>query len=318
VFAQGEYVGPHRLPHVPEYRLRVDDQVNFIYRLTAEATARPYEFNVGDRLRVESLTQPEINQDILVQPDGMITMKRLGQVRAAGRTIDALRADLEQLYKELIRVPALTITPLEMNSRLTELRNAVDSRFGAGGQTIATRVTPEGTVQLPALGSVPVQGLTLEELREEVNQRYLKLITGGLDITPVLAARAPRFVYVLGEVRNPGRIEMSGPTTVIQALAMAGSWTPGSKLKHVVILRRDEHWELMATKLDIRPALRGLDPCPSDEVWMRDSDIVIVPKTTLQIGDELIDQIFTRGIYAVFPVNFNYQLRGLTVASGGP
>src|SRR5256885_788978 len=26
-FAQGEYTGPARLPHVPEYRLRVDDEI---------------------------------------------------------------------------------------------------------------------------------------------------------------------------------------------------------------------------------------------------------------------------------------------------
>ena len=44
VFAQGEYVGPHRLAHVPEYRIRVDDQLEFVYRLTREETAEPYEF----------------------------------------------------------------------------------------------------------------------------------------------------------------------------------------------------------------------------------------------------------------------------------
>jgi polysaccharide biosynthesis/export protein len=32
-FGQGEYAGPARLPHVPEYRLRVDDQIEFVYRL---------------------------------------------------------------------------------------------------------------------------------------------------------------------------------------------------------------------------------------------------------------------------------------------
>ena len=32
--AQGEYVGPAREPHVPEYQLRVDDELEFVYRLT--------------------------------------------------------------------------------------------------------------------------------------------------------------------------------------------------------------------------------------------------------------------------------------------
>src|SRR5688572_22859042 len=53
-FAHGEYIGPHRTEHVPEYRLRVDDQLQFVYRLTREETNTPYELNVGDEIKVES------------------------------------------------------------------------------------------------------------------------------------------------------------------------------------------------------------------------------------------------------------------------
>lgn len=55
-YAQGEYVGHERMPHVPEYRLRVDDQISFLYRMTREETGLPYELQVGDQIRVESLT----------------------------------------------------------------------------------------------------------------------------------------------------------------------------------------------------------------------------------------------------------------------
>ena len=40
-YAQGEYVGHSRLPHVPEYRIRVDDQIAFVFRLTREETSTP-------------------------------------------------------------------------------------------------------------------------------------------------------------------------------------------------------------------------------------------------------------------------------------
>ena len=311
VFAQGEYVGPHRRPHVPDYRIRVDDEVNFIFRITAEASPQPYEFNVGDRLQISSLTQVELNREVTIQPDGMITVHLLGQVRAGGRTIESLKTDLEERYERYVKDPAISVTPLVMNTRLVELRNAVDSRYGIGGQTIESRITPEGTVQLPGLGSVPVQGLNLAELRSEINMRYSKLVS-GMDVTPVLAARAPRYVYVVGEVARPGRIELTGPTTVIQAIAMAGSWNVGAQLRHIVILRRDEQWELMATQVNVHRALYGLDPCPPGELWIRDSDIVIVPKTVLQFANDRIDQIFTRGIYAVFPVSFSYIINGLS------
>jgi len=67
-YAQGEYVGPARLEHVPVYRLRVDDILEIIYRLTREETAGPYEFNVGDALRVESFTDEKLNRDLIVPP----------------------------------------------------------------------------------------------------------------------------------------------------------------------------------------------------------------------------------------------------------
>ena len=42
---------------------------------------------------------------------------------------------------------------------------------------IAT-VTPEGSVQLPGIGSVPAQGLTLDELKMEIDERYALVVEG--------------------------------------------------------------------------------------------------------------------------------------------
>src|SRR5947207_177362 len=55
-FAQGEYVGHARTPHVPEYRVREGDVIAVYYRRTREEISRPYELQVGDRLRVELLS----------------------------------------------------------------------------------------------------------------------------------------------------------------------------------------------------------------------------------------------------------------------
>src|SRR4029079_9006314 len=117
---------------------------------------------------------------------------------AAGATLDELRNLLDHEYKRQIKDPRITVTPLEMNSNLEELRASVDRRYGAGGQVSDARISPDGTLQLPAIGSVPAQGLTLEELEREVKARYA-LIVEGLEVTPILLERAPRFIYILGE-----------------------------------------------------------------------------------------------------------------------
>jgi polysaccharide biosynthesis/export protein len=302
-FAQGEYVGHPRTAHVPEYRLRVDDILEFRYRLTRIETGRPYELNVGDELRIESFTDEKINRDVTIQPDGSVTLPLLGRVQASRRTPAQLRDDLEESFKKFVKIPAMTVTPVKINTRLEDLRAVVDSRAGAGGQLISARVTPDGTIALPGIGSaVPAQGLSLEELKQEIDQRYARVAQiDGIEVTPRLLDRAPRFVYVLGEVFVPGRFELTGPTTVMQSIAMAGSWKVGSNLKHVVVFRRGDDWRLMATKLDIHGALYGKRPCPADEIWLNDSDIVVVTKQPILQADEWIELVFTRGIYGVVP-----------------
>jgi polysaccharide export outer membrane protein len=301
VFAQGEYIGPHRTPHTPPYQLRVDDQIEFIYRLTREESSAPYELNVGDSVRVESLTDPNIDrQELVIQPDGSITLRLLGQVQAARRTITELTADLEEQYKKYYRMPSITVTPVRVNTKLEDLRAAIDRRAGVGGQSLAARVSPDGTVQLPALGSVPAIGMTLEELKVEIDARYASVVQ-GIEVTPVLVQRAPRQVFVVGEVRQPGRFAMEGPTTLMQAIAMAGGWNVGANLRQVVVFRRAEDWRLIATKLDIRGALFAERPIPADEIWLRDSDIVVVPQHHILQMDNFINLVFTRGIYGVLP-----------------
>ena len=55
----------------------------------------------------------------------------------------------------------------------------------------------------------------------------------------------------MGEVNKPGRFEMVGPTTVLQALSMAGSWRVGANLRQIVIFRRGDDWRLLATMVDL-------------------------------------------------------------------
>jgi polysaccharide export outer membrane protein len=300
-YGQGEYVGPARAAHTPEYRIRVDDTIQFIYRLTLEELSRPYTLQVGDTLRVDSITNAELNREVIVQPDGSISLLMLGPVRASRRGVKELQQDLDEKYRAAgVRNPALTVSPLKINSKLENLRAAVDNRFFSGGQGLQQRVMPDGFVRLPWVDNVPAQGLTLDELKLEVNERYRDQVD-GLEVTPLLLTRAPRFVFVAGEVRQPGRYTLEGPTTAMMALALAGGTNNGGNLREMVVFRRTDDWRLMATRLDINGAQLGKKPCPADEIWLRDSDIVLVPKSPLLRADNFIELVFTRGLYAVVP-----------------
>jgi polysaccharide biosynthesis/export protein len=245
-WAQGEYVGRARISHVPVYRLRVDDELEFVFRVTRNEMPSPYKINVGDELSIESSNEPELRRTLVVLPDGTITVPLLGQIRAAQMTVGQLRDDLDKRYERFYNVPAITVTPVKVDTKLEDLRFTVSGRSGFGGQFLHTKITPEGTIQLPAVGSVPAQGLTLDEFRDELAQRFGEKIE-GIEVMPVLKQRAPRYVYVLGEVKAPGRYTLEAPTTVMQAISMAGSWTVGGQITHVVVFRRADDWRLIAT-----------------------------------------------------------------------
>jgi polysaccharide export outer membrane protein len=59
---------------------------------------------------------------------------------------------------------------------------------------------------------------------------------------------------------------------------------------------------LMATLIDLQAALLGHQPCPPGEIWLDDSDVLIVPKSPILVADDFINLVFTRGIYGVFPL----------------
>ncbi len=313
-WAQGEYVGRARLPHVPTYRLRVDDQLDFVFRVTRDKISGPYKLNVGDEVQIESAAEAELLRTVTVLPDGSITLPLVGSVAAAGLSVAQLRNQLDEDFKKYYVTPAITVTPIKVDTQLEDLRYTVSGRSGFGGQVLPGRVTPEGTIQLPAVGSVPAQGLTIDEFKVELAERFAEEIQ-GVEVMPVLRERAPRYVYVLGEVRAPGRYVLTAPTTVMQAISMAGSWTVGAKIANVVVFRRADDWRLIATSLDLSQALLGKSPCPAAEIWVSDADLIIVPKSKLLRTDNFIDLVFTRGIYGVVPVNgsINYTVfRDLT------
>ena len=57
----------------------------------------------------------------------------------------------------------------------------------------------------------------------------------------------------------------------------------------------------IATRLDLSGALFGRSPHPSDDLWLRDSDVVLIPKKPIQRFADAIDLYFTQSFYGIFP-----------------
>jgi polysaccharide export outer membrane protein len=132
-------------------------------------------------------------------------------------------------------------------------------------------VDPSGNLSMPLLGSVPAAGKTTSELAayiaDKLSPTYLKhpKVSVTLDTSALLR------VTVEGEVGQPGIFPITGPTTLVQAIALAKGTTRTAKLGQVVIFRT-VNGQRMAARFDLREIRAARAPDPQ----VLPDDIVVV------------------------------------------
>jgi polysaccharide export outer membrane protein len=168
--------------------------------------------------------------------------------------------------------------------------------------TYQTPVTPSGTVVLPMGGEVPAEGLTTDELARGIAEAMSTYLLDPR--ASVLIREVHRWsVYVIGEVKGPGRIESTGEITVSAALASAGGIQSWGKPSSVMVVRTTGVDEPLAFKVDVTKILSARDM--SQDVLLRENDVVYVPKSVIGQVDNFIDLFIT----SIAPAQIFY-LRG--------
>ncbi len=136
------------------------------------------------------------------------------------------------------------------------------------------RVGPDGNIVMPLIGPVHVAGETLAEAEQALQDSFksaqiLKHPQVTLDITQY----APTLVAVLGEVNNPGRLQMLAPHSLLDVLSFAGGETQmaGGKVE----VRHEENGEVTTKTY---PYERDSNGDSIAGVMVHDGDTVIVPR----------------------------------------
>ncbi len=70
--------------------------------------AASYLLQPGDVLQVSVWKEPELQSEVIIRPDGALSFPLAGDVQAAGRGVDQLRAELETRLRKL--VPEATVS----------------------------------------------------------------------------------------------------------------------------------------------------------------------------------------------------------------
>src|SRR6266480_1464451 len=97
-------------------------------------------------------------------------------------------------------------------------------------------VRPDGKISLPLVHDVVAAGLTPMELRQEVTGKMATFIHDP-DVSVVVREIHSAKISVIGQVKTPGRYDIRGPATVLDALALAGGFTEFAGRRKICILR---------------------------------------------------------------------------------
>ncbi len=142
------------------------------------------------------------------------------------------------------------------------------------------RLLADGSVNLAAVGSVTVGGLTPQEAERAIAAAY----EGELRyprVTVLLEMPRPLRVAIAGEVSSPGSYTLTPEgaqlPTVSQALQLAGGVTQAADLQRVELRRTNGDRLEQTVMLDLWQLLNGGDM--QQDLALRDGDILIIHET---------------------------------------
>jgi polysaccharide export outer membrane protein len=144
-------------------------------------------------------------------------------------------------------------------------------------------IEPDGSFTFPLIGKVQAAGKTTRDVEAELKKRLRDGIFNDPQLTVVVDSYVSQRVFIVGEVRTAGSYPMRGETTLIEALALAGS-TTSEAAREVLIVRSN------GEGTHARPVL------PSEA---KDAEVLHVDLTALQKGD-LSNNVMLRGGDTIF------------------
>lgn len=255
-----------------------------------EIFIREYIIGPQDLLEIKVFELPELNQTVRVSEDGSITLPLLGNVQVGGLTKDGVEEKLKMLLEaRWLKSAQVSVFIREYQSRRVAVIGAVEKPGMyelIGRLTLLQVISQAGGFKENAANEIYVlregkDGTTasiaidLEELLLNGNQKLnIPLMPGDVINVPVDRLMN---VYVFGQVRNPGAIQvkMSKKITLLQAIAAAGGLTEGASKRGVTIKRLLKDGREQKIKVNLNDIIKGKKP----DIVLQEGDVIYVPES---------------------------------------
>jgi polysaccharide export outer membrane protein len=133
-------------------------------------------------------------------------------------------------------------------------------------------VRPDGRITLPLLNDVRAAGLSPEELRRQIAARAQEFVDDP-NLTVTVKTINSRKVFITGQVAHPGPYSLTGRTTVVQLVSMAGGLTEYADARNLIVLRT-ENGKPVSYRVNYKDLERQVNV--AQNIFLQPNDTVIV------------------------------------------
>ena len=134
-------------------------------------------------------------------------------------------------------------------------------------------VRPDGNVSFPLVGEIHAEGMTVSQFTNVLQQGLSRYIVDP-DVSVNISKLGRVRVYVFGEVRKPGAVELDKGHTVIDAIGAAQGFTRDTAKKKIFLIHQDQPKSLIP--INLNNMLKTGDM--SQNVTLREGDILYLTK----------------------------------------
>ncbi len=212
---------------------------------------------------------------VILSTSSCVNTKKIAYFHDVGDTT-FYSHDKEDLYPiEPNNILSITITSAnrdadqEYNLQNTYVRRAT-TLTGSNTESGGYLVNPDGTIDMPGLGSIKAGGLTKQQLKDNITN---ELLSRKLLVDPVVDVRFLNFeVTVIGEVGRPTVITVPNEKiSLLKALGIAGDLTIFGKRENLLLVREEN-----GNKVTRRIDLNSPDFFNSPYYYLKPNDIIYV------------------------------------------
>lgn len=140
--------------------------------------------------------------------------------------------------------------------------------------TRSVPVRSDGKISLPLVGEIEAAGQTPAELEIELTKKLRAYMTDP-EVAVIVEQMNSKKFNVLGEVTKPGSYSLTGASTVMDGIAMAGGFRDFAKKKDIYVLRQNADGSQSRIRFNYKEFIKGKKP--TQNIKLEPHDTIIVP-----------------------------------------